>query len=271
MNLSALKSELLFRIWPAKRILLGMAACRQLRMALRFAPRVVLQGRARAETVPSDWVAGCLKQFKGSVDVKCSVANVESVLGALVELHRTGWKSLASLSVSQAKLGTAQVKQVGLILQQYSSLAQVNLSRTSLGQQGMSQVVDSLSSMPQIEIVSLLLAENNIGSAGLQSLNRVVGRCSSLRVLNLSFNSIGDSHTKEFCNQLASCRHLERLELQGNMLGARGAGELGAVLSSLRYLKYLDLSYNSMQSRGLERFCRSLTVCASLLPPAVCI
>ena len=80
----------------------------------------------------------------------------------------------------------------------------------------------------------------------------MLGQCSSLTMLNLSFNDIGTEGAGSLAGVLGQCSSLAMLKLGDNDIGYAGARSLAGVLGQCSSLVMLDLTFNDeMGDEGL--------------------
>lgn len=110
------------------------------------------------------------------------------------------------------------------------------------------------------KLMSLNLASNNLCERSAMVTLQLIGKCHSLKDLDLSRNALGDVVVEELCNTLEHCHVLQGLGLANCHIGTnpRGGVALGTLLSTSRELKSLDLHWNSLHGAGGNAFLRGL-------------
>jgi len=86
--------------------------------------------------------------------------------------------------------------------------------------------------------------------AGAESLAALLGQCTALPHLILSYNDIGPVGAASFAGVLAQCTALAHLDLYGNLSGKAGADSLAGVMGQCTVLAHLDLGSNAIEGVG---------------------
>jgi len=133
----------------------------------------------------------------------------------------------------------------------------MNLSENRLTEDGIKVLMNYR--VPE-KLMSLNLSSNNLIERSAMAALRLIGKCHSLRELDLSRNALGDGIVEELCNNIEQCHALEGLGLANCGIGTspRGGIALGILLSTCRELRSLDLHWNSLHGTGGNAFLRGL-------------
>jgi len=163
----------------------------------------------------------------------------------------------------------------------YCGLQKLHLTGNRLGPEGVAAITSAM--MDQERICELFLGGTFSGSAGCQSVARLLQHSSSLKVislancnmndddisllaesikenrdrlpleaLQLSFNNITCQGLDALTNALWGSRTLRELLLDNNHIGERGGHQLANILPHIKTLQVLDVGFNSIPSSGMR-------------------
>ncbi|CAG9310902.1 PPP1R37_1 [Blepharisma stoltei] len=143
---------------------------------------------------------------------------------------------------------------------QSSILGFINISGTSLGNDGLVYIIEGLRNNQSL--VSLNLSNNGLGTEGLDKLSQSIST-SSLRMLGFSQNRIGNDGCSYISSLLAGnydgpCP-LESLDISKNEIGTKGLAKLFFSLKGNTQLHTLNLEKNPF-STGLSSSCQQFLI-----------
>ena len=117
------------------------------------------------------------------------------------------------------------------------------------------------------DLVTLNLANNNMGSLGAAALSCGFNYCHKLESLNLCSNEIEADGAKMLANGLKSCNSLQVLTMDNNPLGADGAAEVFSAIESCLDLKALSFSHTHLCYNNVKK--NSFVASESLYCPII--
>ncbi|XP_043537004.1 NACHT, LRR and PYD domains-containing protein 3-like [Chiloscyllium plagiosum] len=154
------------------------------------------------------------------------------------------------LDLSSNDLSHTDAQELAKGLSSNSSLTQLNLSQNKLGDTGVTNVCEALSS-PQCKIQSLLLCENLIRGKVVEKLMLTLSTNWSLTSLNLNKNKLGDQGIRLMIAALGqrSCT-LQTLELEGNGITNAYTEDLAVAPTTNVALTKVNLSDNLLTDQS---------------------
>ena len=147
---------------------------------------------------------------------------------------------LASLNLTDTKMGAKEVIDLAKVLKNVSQLKLLDLSGNHLGP-AVSVLSECLSLVPQL--VSLNLANAKIGEKEIKALAKALKNVPQFQVLSLNSNPLGPGVSVLACH-LQSVPNLEYLYLQKTSMTEREAADLAKALQHVPLLRDLWLSEN---------------------------
>ena len=167
-------------------------------------------------------------------------------------------ENIVSLDISSHKglhrnrLGVKGGEGVCKILKNSRNLCFLNISGTSLGDDGLNALIKGIFQCKTL--LSLNLADNALGYEKIEDLGKSVLNTNILK-LDLGNNKIGNDGAESICEMLMgsdniSC-NIEILNVSGNLITTRGVSRIFYALTNNQTLQKLDLS-NNLFSMGLS-------------------
>lgn len=134
----------------------------------------------------------------------------------------------------------------------YCGVQNLSLNETSLGDDGISAIVEEFLLHPKCNLQTLSVASNDIGPAGGIKLAQLISCAPNLHALNISANTIGSDAAEQIGNAIKrSCaKTLTSLNIFGCKLGPRGFASLLGPLRAICTLDIMRLSGNFAGDAG---------------------
>eukprot|EP00759_Apiculatamorpha_spiralis_P044123 PhF_6_TR41279/c0_g1_i1/m.62422 len=157
--------------------------------------------------------------------------------------------TLTSLDLSGTRLSVEGAAAIGTSLKHNQHLRHLALNNnTSLGFEGLSNIVDGVLSHPRIEVIELTRC--NIRDEAAQSLATLLANTITVHTLDLSFNKITRSGAALIGGAMATNQSIRILRMGHNKIMQDGVTALCNGLSSNRSITSLDVSYNEISPDG---------------------
>ncbi|KAM8924051.1 NACHT, LRR and PYD domains-containing protein 3-like [Pelodytes ibericus] len=166
--------------------------------------------------------------------------------------------TLQELRLQQSGLTSSCCEDLRSVIITNRSLTKLDLSKTTLGNTGITRLCEGLRN-PDCTLQELRLLGCGLTSSGCEDLRSVIITNRSLKKLDLSCSNPGVSGVKSLCEGL---RHpdctLQELRLEDCYLNPSCCDDLYSVVITNRSLTKLDLSLNSFGTMLVSRLCEGL-------------
>ena len=195
-----------------------------------------------------------MKQISGLCQLTLHYSSSASSIKVLISGLR-GIAASASLKLSFEEVDAEGVLALcsGLELYTNSDIRHLDLTNSSIGQEGATGLANGLQHLTILE--TLHLSHNNIGCECFNSLCNGLQYLTSLQDLDLSHNDINDDEASSSGQVLQHLTRLRELDLSHNNI-VLGMSCLVSGLQCLTNIDKLDLSHNSINSDGATSLAR---------------
>lgn len=150
------------------------------------------------------------------------------------------------------------MRYLGNALAHNTALVSLHMSWNQIGDDGVSFIVEAVSSNIKTNLRDFRLRCCGITAKGAKALSILIS-CSRLKVLYLSMNVVGDDGVEFIANALTQNTHLSVLDLRKANIADKGVKALSSVLQMNKAsLQVLDLQENRITDSGLLLLGRSL-------------
>ena len=153
-------------------------------------------------------------------------------------------------------------KSLGRALSGNSSLEQLNISGTSIGDEGVAHIANALHTNTTMKVLDV--KNCGISYRGAESLGRALSVNSSLEQLIISGTSIGDEGVAHIANFLQTNTTMKVLDVSYCGISNKGAETLARPLAASSCLETLDLSSSSISDDGIAHIAAALHTLKSL-------
>ncbi|XP_044170560.1 NLR family CARD domain-containing protein 3-like [Acropora millepora] len=170
--------------------------------------------------------------------------------------------SLTSLDLSHTSIGDEGAKSISEALRVNTSLTSLDLSHNSIHDEGAKSISEAL--RVNTSLTSLFLDWNSIRDEGAKSLSEALRVNTSLTYLVLDWNSIGGEGAKSLFETLRVNTSLTSLDLSHNSIHDEGAKSLSEALGVNTSLTFLGLDWNSIRDERAKSLSEALRVNTSL-------
>mmetsp|Transcript_20602 Transcript_20602/g.41854 ORF Transcript_20602/g.41854 Transcript_20602/m.41854 type:complete len:524 (-) Transcript_20602:209-1780(-) len=260
--------DLLERVWPSDRVLLGMRVCKWMHAELSdIVESVYVESQStrnfRAFNV-RDMRNTLVRLSKNSVTLKCkagihtSQPIVNGIVGAVKQgfgpavrhliLAIDGPYNYDGATGQMCGIGPTGSMHLAVALQRCLNLLTLDLSCNKIGDAGAEKLGKVLGELPELR--HLRLAENSLESKGATKLAEGLRRCTRLVELGLAQNKIGLEGAQALAPSLDGCPQLEQLDMRRNWITDEGASLLFAACSSS--ISRLNLHETHISSVGVR-------------------
>lgn len=218
------------------------------------------EGPEKALTAPgSGGGGGGIGVEKGGLLKMCSLKlTTEELLRLHVTLSSSS--SLTTIDLTDSSIGDEGARLVASACKQHACITALGLSGNLIGDNGAEALATMLRANRRVQ--SLFLRSNSIGPAGIAHLSKALGPDgnATLTKLNLKNNQVGAGGAAELGSMLVHNRSLLDLNLCSNALGPDGASALAAALSGEggAALSDLDLGCNELGPKGASHLAQVL-------------
>lgn len=169
----------------------------------------------------------------------------------LVNLLRN--KSLLTFDMSNNRIGEQIARNLGEALKYNETLEVLDLSENKLGSRGIEALRHGLCGNKSL--VSLKLRKNCLGESGATALGHIIFNMNIVH-LDIAENGIGSRGMEALVPDLQQNQSIRSLNLRNNMIGADGAKHLETALKGNTVLTSLNLSSNLMLAKGAKSVAR---------------
>ena len=185
-------ADVLVKLWPPERVILGMGTCKVVREILQYAPRAVLS--LHPAELDRSWAtflrARDLARFNGLVDIVVRTPQQCKMIAAGIErATRIGWKGPTVLTFSDCLLGEDGAMLLASLLAQCTRLHELDLQGSYIGPTGSGFLAKSLRRLTNLR--SLKLGHNELEAQGMKRLAAALTSLPSLTHLDVRSNEIG--------------------------------------------------------------------------------
>ncbi|XP_051017789.1 NACHT, LRR and PYD domains-containing protein 2 [Acomys russatus] len=172
------------------------------------------------------------------------------------------WKrqkyKLHRVSLENCCLTEVSCKDLSSLLMVSETLTHLNLSKNALGDDGIKDLCERLSS-PKCKLQTLVLWSCNITSKGCDHIAKMLKKKSNLEHLDLGGNSIGTTGARFLCEALKRFQSkLKSLWLCGCSITPICACDFAEAFTENSTLKTLDLAQNNLGPDAILSFCGAL-------------
>uniref|UniRef100_A0A6B2L9A5 Uncharacterized protein n=1 Tax=Arcella intermedia TaxID=1963864 RepID=A0A6B2L9A5_9EUKA len=179
------------------------------------------------------------------------------VEGDEIVSHILQSKNLTKLLFNDSLIGDVTTL-ISLGLKSNNSLRTLELSKNSIGSDGVASLFQALQS--NSTLTSLSLSFNNIEDYGMTSISQALQASNTLTYLDIHSNCLGDTGISLISDGLKLNSSLISLNISGNMFGDAGAQAIATALSCNSTLTFLNISYNKIGGPGMEAISESLSL-----------
>ena len=182
----------------------------------------------------------------------------------LANLRNNAIRAIPFENRGYTNIGATKATALGRALRLNTSLKELNLTRSMIGDDGATALGVAL--QHNTALMVLMLFGNNIGVEGATALGAALQKNSTLMVLDLGGNNIGDEGATALGEALQrNTSALTALDFRLNKIGDVGATALGMALQLNTTLTYVNLSMNNIGVEGARALGESLQINTTLL------
>jgi len=163
---------------------------------------------------------------------------------------------LEKLDLSYNRFGTRGCRILGTALESYSYLHNLNLSFTSIGDEGVSSLAPIIKS-PKFK--TLVLRGVELTARGCENLAHAMVSSLSLELLNISFNKVGDVGANAVAKAVYSMKSIRHLKMESCGIDRAGGMALAAASAHSRSLTHLHLAFNNIDEASAQAFAKMLS------------
>lgn len=258
-------SGLLWKIWPADRVLLGLAACSWLRkellpqiddvilLAAKMPSRRLTEDDKEAwlyEVFQSGSIAQAFKRLsKNQVRMRCVGLSTEQLVLLLEGISfaaSSGWLGGQLVQLSLALSEEAErcvdrtLQHLGASMAPCSNLTHLDLPGLGITYEGVELLASALTNCTKLR--TLVLSDNDIQDRGIESVSKIVQACTSLSKLHLENTAI--HHPDVLASAVRECFSLTDLNVASNPISNEGLSHLATALTQNRTLALVDLNFS---------------------------
>ena len=178
-------------------------------------------------------------------------------------------------------------KSLGRALSVNSSLQELNISRTSIGDEGVAHIANALQTNTTLKVLhakncyisckgakslgralsinsSLEMLNISIGDEGVAHIANALQRNTTMKVLDVANCGISDKGAESLARALSVNSSLEELDISGTSIGNEGVAHIANALQKNTTLKILDVANCGISDKGAGSLARALSVNSSL-------
>ncbi|XP_044125855.1 protein NLRC5 isoform X2 [Bufo gargarizans] len=159
--------------------------------------------------------------------------------------------------LNECRLDIDNMKSLDPVIKHITSLTELSLSRTNLGDTGVQIVSSLLTSLPTLRIIKL--ASVNMSHIGIIPLTESLKNCKAIKDIDLSSNAIGEEGAKSLTHLLTQKRTLNAINVCGCDFSATSeeGRQFIAELTKCHDLQELNLQYMSADDDSLLVLCQA--------------
>lgn len=161
--------------------------------------------------------------------------------------------SIIELDLSHNHIHDVGVRALAQMLKRNTQLQHINLAHNKLTDLGVAYLVEQLKDKPNLR--SLNIAKNALGPASAEALSQLISTNTTIERLNCSSNQLGDVGISHLATALVDNRSMKTLNLMHTQIHDRSAKALFEALSQHPTLKMLNLSLNYLSDKSRQRLC----------------
>ena len=204
-------------------------------------------------------IADMLRKNKSLQHLQMSFNDNIKDLGVFYISHGLACNStLTVLKLNKTGLTSKAMRYLGNALAHNTALVSLHMSWNQIGDDGVSFIVEAVSSNIKTNLRDFRLCCCGITAKGAKALSILIS-CTRLKVLYLSMNVVGDDGVEFIANALTQNTHLSVLDLRKANIADKGVKALSSVLQMNKAsLQVLDLQENRITDSSLLLLGRSL-------------
>lgn len=204
-------------------------------------------------------IADMLRKNKSLQHLQMSFNDNIKDLGFFYISHGLACNStLTVLKLNKTGLTSKAMRYLGNALAHNTALVSLHMSWNQIGDDGVSFIVEAVSSNIKTNLRDFRLCCCGITAKGAMALSILIS-CTRLKVLYLSMNVVGDDGVEFIANALTQNTHLSVLDLRKANIADKGVKALSSVLQMNKAsLQVLDLQENRITDSSLLLLGRSL-------------
>ena len=149
-------------------------------------------------------------------------------------------------------------KSLGRALSVNSSLEELNISDTSIGDRGVAHIAHALQTNTTMKVLDV--SNCGISYKGAESLARTLSFNSSLEELNISYTSIGDEGVAYIASALQTNTTMKVLNVNHCGISCQGAESLARALAASSSLERLYINSNEVGDDGIAHIATALRI-----------
>ena len=197
-------------------------------------------------------IADMLRKNKSLKRLQMSFNDNIKDLGISHISHGLAFNStLTVLKLDKTGLTSKAMRDLGNALAHNTALVSLHMSWNQIGDDGVSFIVEAISSNSNTNLRDLRLCCCGITATGAKGLSVLIS-CTRLKVLYLSMNNVADDGAEFIANALTQNGHLSVLYLRNANVADRGVKALSSALQMNKTsLQVLDLQENNITESGL--------------------
>ncbi|XP_069822104.1 protein NLRC5 isoform X2 [Dendropsophus ebraccatus] len=184
----------------------------------------------------------CISAFQSKLTIKLNSEHCHD--GRIA----TGFQTVKSLRFNECRLEIDNLESLALMIRHSTSLTELSISGTNLGDKGVHIISSLLTSLPILKIIRL--ASVNMSHGSLMHLIESLTHCKSVQEIDLSNNDIGVKGVKYLTQLLAQKRNLHGINLQNMSLDDDSLLVLCKALPQMLSLRSLILSGNNFDDKA---------------------
>mmetsp|Transcript_30646 Transcript_30646/g.72511 ORF Transcript_30646/g.72511 Transcript_30646/m.72511 type:complete len:406 (-) Transcript_30646:110-1327(-) len=240
---SALTDQLVGRMWPSERVVIGLRVSKWARQVLLAeADRVLLSFNGY--------------RFQDQLDATRICADLSR--------HKEGARLSVKIFLGYGEMQPMRLETFLACIQKVMTgsfgpvLESLDFGDNDVYDEGATKLAEVLRYCPNLRRVNL--RTSILEEIGAEQLFRpsALGQCTALTDLDLMNNAFGDVGATHLANALKNCTSLENLCLVNNEMRTEGAQSLAEALRSMRSLTWLNLGKNGVDDKAATALAASL-------------